>query len=379
MPFHQPKSVTELQKITGRKVAPKERARLQKVLDEHPVRLTNFLIKLMKKSPAIARQFLPDARELNPIGCEKPWVGLLDTGVPGLERMYLDRCIIMPFNQCPAYCRFCFRKFYEKRVERPVNFAELDQALAYVKNDERLTGILITGGDPLLDPKRLKYLLKNLREIKHVRDIRIGTRSLMYDPQRVTDKILRLILKYHRPEKMQPVEIATHFNHPDELSAEAKKVILKIAKSSIKLYNQTVLLKGINDDPLVLAELFQKLRLLGVEIYYLFHCNPVRGIGHLRTSIQKGIEIKKYFRGGQATGRINPAYVVDTLLGKVEIGVDGQIERRKKEKGGNYVWIKTPYRLETYRSVLPGFTLPAGVCKINSDGYISVRYLDGED
>jgi lysine 2,3-aminomutase len=375
MSIHHIKSVEELEKVTGKKVAQNQRDKFQEILNKCPVRLTDFLINLVKKSPAVALQFLPNIKELENIGYEKPWVGVMNTEIHGLERMYIDRCIIMPINQCPAYCRFCFRKFYEKRIEKPMSYEDIDKAIAYIKKDKRLKGVLITGGDPLLDLKRFEYIMKNLRKIDHIQDIRIGTRSVMYDPERITDDFVNLLLKYHDFENMKPVEIATHFNHPDELTPESIKAILKLTKASIRLYNQTVLLKNVNDDPIILMDLFRKLRLLGVELYYLFHCIPVKGIQYLRTSIQRGLEIKKYFRGGFATGRINPTYVIATKIGKVEIGVDGFIEKRT----GQYVWIKTPYKVETYKSVFKDFEPPKDICKVDSDGFISIKYLDGQD
>jgi len=367
-------SIGQLEKMTGIKVPDNQRKEMQRIIESMPVRLTDFLIGLCKKSPAIALQFLPDINELQQTGEELPWVGVMDTGIPGFERMYIDRCIIMPFNQCPSYCRFCFRKFYEKRSEVPMSYKNIDKALQYIKNDKRLKGVLVTGGDPLMDLKRLEYILSNLRKIKHVQDVRIGTRSIMYDPDRITGRLVKMLLKYHDLENMRPIEIATHFNHPAEITDESKKAITKLTKSSLRLYNQTVLLRNINDNAEVLMDLFRQIRLLGIEIYYLFHCEPVKGIQYLRTTIEKGLEIKKYFRGGFATGRINPTYVVATKIGKVEIGVDGYIESRE----GENVWIKTPYKLETYKSVFPGFSLPDDIAKVNSDGYISIKYLDGE-
>lgn len=340
-----------------------------------PVRLTDYLLKLSKSSPAVAKQFLPSTRELEENGSIKPFSGVMKTGIEGLERMYLDRCIIMPLNQCPAYCRFCFRKFYEKKSSTAMSYENIDKALTYIKKDARLKGVLITGGDPLMDAKRLEYIIKNLRKIAHIGDIRIGTRSPMFDPERITDDLVKMLLKYHDFKQMKPIEIAVHFNHPDEITPESINAITKLTNSPIKVYNQSVLLKGINDDPKILENLFRKLHFLGVEIYCLYHCDPVKGTAHFRTSIEKGIEIKKYLRGGNATGRINPAYIVDTQIGKVEIGVDSTIEKRK----GDYVWIKTPYKLSTYKSVDPSFKLPEGQCKIDKQGYISIKYLDGKD
>jgi lysine 2,3-aminomutase len=368
-------SIEQLEKLTGIKVPDNQREEMQKVIQSMPVRLTDFLIGLCKKSPAVALQFLPNIYELQQTGCALPWVGVMDTGIQGLERMYVDRCIIMPFNQCPAYCRFCFRKFYEKRSEMPMSYADIDKALQYIQNDKRLKEVLITGGDPLMDLKRLEYILSHLRQIGQIRAIRIGTRSVMYDPDRITGPFVKMLLKYHDLENMKPIEIATHFNHPAEITEESKKAITKLAKASIRLYNQTVLLRGINDEAAVLMDLFEKLRLMGIEIYYLFHCEPVKGIGYLRTTIEKGLELKKCFRGGLASGRINPAYMVDTKIGKVEIGVDGYVESRE----GQNVWIKTPYKLDTYKSVFPRFSPAAYGAKVNNDGYISIKYLDGEE
>ncbi len=331
-----------------------------------PARLTGYLENLCRKSPALARQFLPDVRELDARGALKPWTGVLTTGIPGVERMYLDRCIIMPFNQCPAYCRFCFRKYYDKQNPVAMSFSQLDRAIDYVQSDQRLKSVLITGGDPLMDLKRLEYLLIGLRKIPHIQDIRIGTRSIMYDPGRITGALVKMLLKYHDLEKSRPIEIATHFNHPDELTPESIKAITRLTHSSIRLYNQTVLLKSINEDPQTLLILFRQLRLLGVEIYYLFHCEPVKGISHFRTTIEKGLEIKKYLRE-QAAGRLNPAYIVSTSIGKVEIGVDGYME----EQDGDSVWIKTPYHLSTFRSVNPDFQLPPGLCRLDEKGLIS--------
>jgi lysine 2,3-aminomutase len=342
---------------------------LQEISNQMPVRVTGYLNELCKKSPALARQFLPDSRELDPKGNPKPWVGVLETGIPGLERMYPDRCIIMPISQCPAYCRFCFRKFYDKN-QPAMSYKELDRALDYVRKDRRLKSVLITGGDPLMDLKRLEYLLKNLRQIRHIQDIRIGSRSIMYDPARITDDLVKMLLQYHHLEKSQPLEIATHFNHPDELTPQSRKAITKLTGASLRLYNQTVLLKTTNDNPRTLLKLFRQLRLLGVEIYYLFHCEPVKGISHFRTTIEKGLEIKKYLRE-QATGRINPAYIVSTSIGKVEIGVDGFLE----EKEDDSVWIKTPYHLSTFQSVDPAFQLPPGLCRLDAKGFISIKYL----
>jgi len=374
MTIHQIKTIGELEKLTGKKTPKNQEKNIAKIFETMPVRLTGYLLDLSKKSQAVAAQFIPDINELKENGIEKTFEGIMKTGIEGLERMYIDRCIIMPVLQCPAYCRFCFRKFYEKQKPLPMSYENIDKALTYIKKDTRLKGVLITGGDPIMDLKRLEYIIKNLRKISHIQDIRIGTRSPMFAPDTITDDLVKMLLKYHDFKKMKPIEIAVHFNHPDEITPQSIKAITKLTNSPIKVYNQSVLLKGINDDPKILEDLFRKLHLLGVEIYALYHCDPLKGTKHFRTSIQKGIEIKKYFRAGNATGRINPAYIVDTQIGKVEIGVDSHIEKRE----GEYVWIKTPYKLSTYKSVCPEFKLPEKQCKVDKQGYISIKYLDAK-
>ncbi len=369
----EPRTIKDLEALTGKKNPKNDKTKIEEVLKKMPVRLTDFLVSLCKKSPAVAKQFFPNIKELENTGKLCTWGGVIDTGIHGLERLYLDRCIIMPFMGCPAYCRFCFRKYYETS-QQMMSYKDIDKAISYIKKDKKLKSVLITGGDPLMELKRLEYILKNLRKISHIEDIRIGTRSLMYDPDRIDKNLVKMLLRYHDFAKMKPIEIGTHFNHPDEVTSESKKAITLLTKASIRVYNQAVLLKGINDDEKILSELFRKLRLLGVEIYYLFHCEPVKGMQYLRTKIQKGIDIKKHFRGGNIAGRINPAFMVSTQIGKVEIGVDGYIEKKE----GKYVWIKTPYNISMYKSISKSYKLPKEICKIDKEGYISIKYLDGE-
>jgi len=288
------------------------------------------LSKLIKKSPAVARQFLA-CKKVDESGDEVTFQGIYKTGIPCLERMYSDRVAIKLTNKCPAYCVFCFRKWSKLKLTEPT-LKDLDRTIAYIKKDKRLSGVLITGGDPLLESAKLEYLIKRLRQIPHVSDIRVGTRAPLTAPELVTAKLIALLKRHH-------VEVGVHFNHPDELTTSSRAALLKLTKAGIRVYNQSVLLKGVNDSGPVLEKLFRELRGLGVEIYALYHCDPVKGIGYLRTTIEKGLEIKRYLRA-HVSGRINPAYIVDTLIGKIEIGVDGTIEKRE----GKYVWIRTPYR-----------------------------------
>ncbi|MBN1258505.1 radical SAM protein [Candidatus Peregrinibacteria bacterium] len=314
------------------------------------------LKNLMRKSPAVARQFRPCGKP-DSAGDEVTFQGIHKTGIPCLERMYGDRVAVKLTNKCPAYCVFCFRRWTNAKLPEPAQ-KDLKRAAAYIKKDKRITGVLITGGEPLREPEKLEYLIGLLGKIPHVTDIRVGTRAPLTAPKLVTAKLIALLKKHG-------IEVGIHFNHPDEL-VPAAQAIKKMTGAGIRVYSQSVLLKGINDSGPVLEELFRGLRSLGVEIYALYHCDPVKGAMPLRTTIEKGLEIKKYLRA-HSTGRINPAYIVDTRVGKVEIGVDGTIEKRQ----GRFVWIRTPYQY-------PKSLLPGGICRVNRDGTVSVKYRDGE-
>ncbi|MBI5148566.1 KamA family radical SAM protein [Candidatus Pacearchaeota archaeon] len=344
----------------------------KEVIEKYPVKITKYLSRLIKKSPAVAKQFLPSRDELKSIGIHRPWVGKVETGIYGLERMYGDRCIIMPINQCPAYCRHCVRKDYLVRSKRAMTYEEIEKALNYIKKHTEIKEVLITGGDPLMDIRRLGYIIKGLRKIKHIGPIRIGTRSIMYDPQRINNKFVRVIKKYHDYREGKPIEISPQFNHPDELTKESIKACRKLIDAGIRLYNQSVLLRGVNDDVKILAELFRKLREIGVEIHYLYHCASVEGADHFRTRVEKGIEIKRIFAGGYLSGRCNPRYIILTPVGKMEPMIDGEILGRK----GKILIVKTPYTKKQFIKIDPKFKLPGG-CKVDKDDFIICEYLDG--
>lgn len=350
-----------------------DREQLQKVMEIFPVRLTQHLLKVIKMSPQVARQFLPAVEELEFAGSLRPFTGVTETGIAGVLRMYIDRCVIMPVQQCPAYCRFCFRKDYMTRSNPTMTASDINLALNYVQNDAYIKDILVTGGDPLLNLKKLKQLLDGLRKIKRIEVIRIATRSLSYEPSLLSAEVISFLRKYHSYMDGKPVEIGTHFNHPDEITEEAKEALARCIERGIRVYNQGVLLKGINDDSEIIEELYRRLRGLGVEAYFLTHCMPVKGGQYFRTLVQKGLDIKKDLRG-LATGRINPTYIVPTKIGKVEIGVDGRVLK----KSGKYLWIETPYRKDIYEKSFPGFTVPKD-CYVNPSGYMVARYLDGTD
>lgn len=352
----------------------RERESLAKVLQRFPVRLTPHIVALARSSKAVARQFLPDPRELDSAGGEERcFTGLLETGIACVERAYLDRCIIMPQPTCPAYCRFCFRKFYEHGEGRAASAAELEAAVGYVASQPDLREVLITGGEPILD-RRLPKLLSELRALEHIGPIRIACRSLVTAPWLVDAAFIALLRAHQDLRAGRPIEVALHCNHPAELTAPTIEALCQLREAGIHVYNQAVLLREINLDAPTLTQLFRQLRGHGVESYHLFFGGPVRGMNHLRPTLDEALALKSALRES-ATGRLNPHLIVTTRIGKVELGVDGWIVERESASA---VWLRTPYRLETFRRIVPSFALPAD-CRVDETGRLVVRYMDGHD
>ncbi len=372
--FFDVRSVDDLSEITGKAIEAPLWPLYQKLLKELPVRITNHLLPLIASSPAISAQFLPDLQELSsPLGEKCCFAGLLSTGVPGVERMYADRCVIMPHGACPAYCRFCFRKFHSHRRQGPRSLQALDRALAYVDGDARLQEVLLTGGEPILDIERLELLLDGLRRISHLGPIRLACRSLVTLPQAIDAELIRLLLKYNDLNRGCPLEIAAHVNHPDELSASTVDAILRLKHAGLHVYNQVVLLRKINSEAEVMRRLLLALRRLGVETYTIFFGEPVLGMDHLRCSMDEALQLKSTLRA-TLTGRANPHLILTTRIGKIELGVDGWIVER--ESDGRHVWLHTPYTWEGFHSIDEDFQLPEHA-RIDAQGFIEMRYLDG--
>lgn len=232
----------------------------------------------------------------NPAGC--------------ITRRYPDRLILNVTNVCAMFCRHCQRRRNIGQVDKAVSQTTLDESIAYVRNHPEIRDILVTGGDPLtMSDSSLEKILKALREIPHVELIRIGTRTPVTMPQRITPELCGMLQKYH------PLYVNTHFNHPMEITEEAAAACARLADAGIPLGNQSVLLNGVNNDKFVMRCLNQELLKCRVKPYYLFHAKTVKGTSHFHTSIEDGLTILEYLRG-YTTGMAIPAYVVNAPLGK---------------------------------------------------------------
>ena len=236
--------------------------------------------------------------------------------MPGLVHRYPDRVLFLVTDRCAAYCRYCTRSRVVSGAGEQHLHTEFDAAINYIREHTEVRDVLLSGGDPLLfSDERLEHVLSQLRAIKHVEFLRIGTRIPIFLPQRITPELCAMLRKYH------PLWMSIHTNHPKEATHEVREACGRLADAGIPLGNQSVLLRGVNDDAAVMKKLVHKLLMMRVRPYYIYQCDPVKGTHHLRTTVGKGIEIIEALRG-HTTGYAVPQYVIDAPGGggKVPIG-----------------------------------------------------------
>lgn len=255
----------------------------------------------------------------NPSGyeLEDPLEEDKDSPVPGLTHRYPDRALLVTTHVCTMYCRFCTRKRATMVRGGWDAISRNDQRMVdYVASHPEIRDVIVSGGDPLTLPTaKLKFFLDNLSKIPHVDVIRIGTRVPVTLPMRLFDTELIDLLA-----SAEKVWIQTHFNHPREITPEAKRVCNSLLRAGMPVNNHSVLLKGVNDDLETMRKLMRGLLRIKVRPYYVFHCDPVIGAGHFRTSVWKGIEIMEGLRG-HMSGLGIPTYVVDSPHGGGKIPV----------------------------------------------------------
>jgi len=263
---------------------------------------------------------------------------------PHLVRRYPDRVLLLATDRCAVYCRFCTRSRMVGDGGGAVSLEALAPAMASLERHPEVRDVILSGGDPLtLSTDRLVRLLARLREIPSVETIRLATRVPVTLPSRVTAELVRALRPYH------PLWVMTHFNHPKELSPQAARACLRLVDAGFPVNNQTVLLRGVNDDADTLAALFRGLVRIRVRPYYLLQMDPVRGTSHLRTPLARGVALMEQLQGNLA-GIALPKFIVDTPggMGKVPVGPD-------------YVVSRAPGRtlLRTHRGVTVEYIDPA--------------------
>jgi lysine 2,3-aminomutase len=284
-----------------------------------------YLSLIREPGDPIWLQCVPDETELYDIDAqEDPLHEDEMSPVPNIIHRYPDRVLFLTTSQCGMYCRFCTRK---RKVgdSSKINIKELESAFHYIESHPEINDVILSGGDPLmLADAMLEKILKRLRQIPNVQVIRIGTKMPVVLPQRITNALCEIIKKYH------PVFVNTHFNHPWEITEESRKACGRLVDAGCPVGNQTVLLKGVNDNSETMRQLMKGLIAMRVKPYYIYQADITKGANHFRTSIDTGIEIIDQLRG-HISGIAIPHYVIDAPGGggKIPLLPDYVLARSK--------------------------------------------------
>ncbi|MBO4581315.1 MAG: lysine 2,3-aminomutase [Bacteroidales bacterium] len=294
----------------------------------------------------VRRQAIPTAAELHQSSADllDPLHEDEDSPVPGLTHRYPDRVLFLITDMCSMYCRHCTRRRFAGQHDCQSPSERIQKAIDYIAATPTVRDVLLSGGDALMvNDNMLESIIQRLRAIPHVEIIRLGTRTPVVCPQRITDNLVNMLKKYH------PIWINTHFNHPQEVTPESIAACEKMANAGIPLGNQTVLLRGVNDCTYVMKKLVHELVKMRVRPYYIYQCDLSMGLEHFRTPVSKGIEIIENLRG-HTSGYAVPTFVVDAPGGGGKTPVMP-----------NYVISQSPNRviLRNFEGVITTYTEPA--------------------
>lgn len=285
--------------------------------------ITPYFFNLIDRedpSCPIRRQVIPRIEEMttSPEEMKDPCGEDEHMPVPGLVHRYPDRVLFLVTDRCAAYCRYCTRSRLVSNSQGYDFHPEFEQGIRYIEEHPEIRDVLLSGGDPLLlSDRKLDYLLGRLRAIEHLEFIRIGSRIPIFLPQRITPELCAIF------EKHEPLWISIHANHPRECTLEVKEACDRLARAGVPLGNQSVLLKGINDDAEVMQALVHRLLRMRVRPYYLYQCDLITGSSHLRADVRKGIEIIQSLRG-HTTGYAVPQFVIDAPGGGGKVPINPQ-------------------------------------------------------
>lgn len=315
-------SIEELKKHI--KLTKNEEKALKKVTDIHPMSVTKYYFSLIDKDDKddpIRKMIIPSANELDLSGSYDPSCEQANTKMPGLQHKYSQTALILSTNRCSAYCRHCFRKRLVGLKNKEV-VERFSDAVRYIKKHKEIDNILISGGDPLILPtKIINIFLDLLTQIPHVKYIRFGSRIPTVFPTRIIQdkQLIKLFKKYSTKKK---IYVITHFNHPREITAKSVEAIKLLLDANVSLNNQAVLLKDVNDNADVLAQLFNKLIEVEIFPYYLFQCRPVKRVKkHFQVPLKDGYYIfenaKKRIKAHILCKRLK--YIMSHRTGKIEI------------------------------------------------------------
>ncbi|MBR1660352.1 MAG: lysine 2,3-aminomutase [Oscillospiraceae bacterium] len=340
-------TVEEL-KEAGISITPEEEEGIRKCLQSLRMAVTPYylsLIDLGDPDDPIRRQAIPTASELHQSAADllDPLHEDSDSPVKGLTHRYPDRVLLLVTDQCSMYCRHCTRRRFAGQTDQAVPVTQIDACIDYVRTHPEVRDVLISGGDPLvMSDERLEHVISELRKIPHVEIVRIGSRTPVVMPQRITPELCNMLKKYH------PIWLNTHFNHPKEVTEESKRACAMLADAGIPLGNQSVLLSGVNDCVYTMKKLMHELVKMRVRPYYIYQCDLSMGLEHFRTPVSKGIEIIEALRG-HTSGFCVPTFVVDAPGGGGKTPVMP-----------NYIISQTPHKvvLRNFEGVITTYTEP---------------------
>ncbi len=313
--------IPTFERLLGIAFPEEERELLEETIRKFPLRITPYYLSLIDANDywndPIFLQCFPQPAELQIEACdmEDPLAEDSDSPVPTITHRYPDRVLFLVSNVCAMYCRHCTRKRRVGDVDSIPGEAEILAGIAYIRENTAIRDVLLSGGDPfMLSDEYLDWILTELADIPHVEVVRIGTRTPVVLPYRITEKFTAMLKKHH------PLWVNTHFNHPAEITASSREALRRLADAGIPLGNQTVLLAGVNDCPRIMKTLMHKLVQNRVRPYYLYQCDLSEGLAHFRTPVSKGIEIIENLIG-HTSGFAVPTYVIDAPGGGGKIPV----------------------------------------------------------
>ena len=290
--------------------APEEAEGIKKALAKFRMAITPYYLSLIDPNDPydpIRRQAIPAGEECNiaPADLNDPLHEDEDSPAPGLTHRYPDRVLFLITDMCSMYCRHCTRRRFAGQKDDESPSERIEKCLAYIEKTPQVRDVLLSGGDCLMvSDAKLEYIIQRLRKIPHVEIVRLGSRTPVVCPQRITPELCDMLKKYH------PIWLNTHFNHPNEFTPEAEQALARLANAGIPLGNQTVLLRGVNDCVHVMKKLMHELVRNRVRPYYIYQCDLSMGLEHFRTPVSKGIEIIENLRG-HTSGYAVPTFVVD--------------------------------------------------------------------
>lgn len=302
------KKVDDLKKLIP--LTDDEASGIEKTLGTLRMAITPYYLSLINPddpNDPVRKQAIPTLNEIYfaPEDDADPLHEDTDSPVPGLTHRYPDRVLFLITDQCSMYCRHCTRRRFAGHHDAPAKDAQIDACIDYIAKHPEVRDVLLSGGDALvLDDDKLESIISRLRAIPHVEIVRLGSRTPVVMPQRITQSLCDMLKKYH------PVWVNTHFNHPNEITPEAAKACAMLADAGIPLGNQSVLLAGVNDCVHVMRRLMRELVKIRVRPYYIYQCDLSQGLSHFRTPVSKGIEIIEALRG-HTSGFAVPTFVVD--------------------------------------------------------------------